>query len=108
MRWLTRLWHEESGFIVSTELVLVATVLLLSTVVGMKKISAQVLAEMSDLGNAIGYLNHTYMLAGASHVAADGSVLASWSGTGVLPDGVDVGAGDLTSIATNVIPSNEL
>src|SRR5215475_13492513 len=99
---LKQLWLDESGFVISTELVLVATILVLSVVVGMKKISSQVLLEMSDVGNAIGFLNQSYSFAGATFTAGDGSLLASWSGTGQVPDTVDSGAGDNTSISVNV------
>jgi hypothetical protein len=104
---LKQLWADEAGFVISTELVLVATILVLSMVVGMKKISSQVLLEMSDVANAIGYLNQGYSYAGASFTAGDGSMLASWSGTGTLQDSVDTGAGDYTSIAVNVTPGAE-
>ena len=104
---LKQLWADEAGFVISTELVLVATILVLSMVVGMKKISSQVLAEMSDVGNAIGFLDQSYSYAGATFTAGDGSILASWSGTGQLQDSIDIGAGDYTSIAVNVIPGAE-
>lgn len=102
-----QLWADETGFVISTELVLVATILVLSMVVGMKKISSQVLLEMSDVANAIGFLNQTYSFAGATFTASDGSLLASWSGTGQLADTVDSGAGDYTSIAVNVTAGAE-
>lgn len=108
MRVLRALWADEAGFVISTELVLVATILVLSMVVGMKKISSQVLLEMSDIGNAIGFLNQGYSFAGATFTAGDGSMLASWSGTGLLQDSIDIGVGDYTSIAVNVIPGMEL
>ena len=104
---LKQLWADEAGFVISTELVLVATILVLSMVVGMKKISSQVLLEMSDVANAIGYLNQGYSYAGATFTAGDGSLLASWSGTGLLQDSIDIGAGDYTSIAVNVVPGAE-
>jgi hypothetical protein len=102
-----QLWSDESGFVVSTELVLVATILVLSLVVGMKKISSQVLAEMSDVANAIGFLNQGYSFAGATFTASDGSLLASWSGTGQLQDAIDSGAGDYAAIAVNVAAGAE-
>ncbi len=108
MRALKRLWADEAGFIISTELVLVATILVLSMVVGMKKISSQVLAEMSDVGNAIGFLVQDYSFAGATFTDGAGCVEASWSGTGLLPDSIDFGNGDYTSINTCVIPGTEI
>jgi hypothetical protein len=106
MNALCRLWKDEGGFVVSTELVLVATILVLSMIVGMKKISSQVLAEMSDVANAIGFLNQSYYYDGAWYWTW-GTVPASWGGTGPFIDGVDVIAGDYNPINTNAIPSTE-
>ena len=108
MKALGRLWRDERGFVVSTELVLVSTILVLGMIVGMKKISSQVLLEMSDVANAVGFLNQGYSYAGATFTAGDGSMLASWSGTGLLQDSVDIGAGDYTSIAVNVTAGSDL
>lgn len=106
MSTLTRLWNDEAGFVISTELVLVATILVLSMIVGMKKISSQVLAEMSDVANAIGFLNQSYYYDGAWYWSF-GRIPASWGGTGPFIDGVDVIAGDYSPIYTNTIPSTE-
>ena len=104
---LKQLWADDAGFIVSTELVFVATIVVLSMVVGLKKISSQVLAEMSDVANAIGFLNQGYSYAGAQFVTGAGDTLASWAGTGLLPDSIDVTAGDYVSIDNNVTPEVE-
>ena len=106
MNVLWRLWRDEGGFVVSTELVLVATILVLSMIVGMKKISSQVLAEMSDVANAIGFLNQSYYYDGAWYWAFN-AIPASWGGTGPFVDGVDIIAGDYVPIYTNAIPSTE-
>lgn len=108
MEMLKRLWADDAGFIVSTELVFIATIVVLSMVVGLKKISSQVLAEMSDIANAIGYLNQGYSFAGAIFLTGDGALLASWAGTCFLQDTQDVGNGDWTSIDVNATCATEL
>src|SRR5215210_7672058 len=95
---LKQLWADEAGFVVSTELVFVATIVVLSVVVGLKKISSQVLSEMSDIANSIGYLNQGYSFAGAQFVDGEGNTLASFAGTGQLQDTQDSTAGDFVSV----------
>ena len=106
MNAVRRIWEEEEGFVISTELVLVSTILVLSMIVGMKKISSQVLGEMSDVANAIGFLNQSYFYDGAWYWTING-IPASWGGTGPFIDGVDVINGDYVPINTNAIPSTE-
>lgn len=106
MNVLGRLWRDEVGFVISTELVLVSTILVLSMIIGMKKISSQVLGEMSDVANAIGFLNQSYYYDGAWYWTFN-AIPASWGGTGPFIDGVDIINGDYLPINTNAIPSTE-
>jgi hypothetical protein len=58
------LWVDEAGFIVSAELVLVATILVISMVVGLVCIRNQVVQELIDVGQAIGSICQTYAYTG--------------------------------------------
>ena len=51
---------DENGFIVSAELVLVGTILVLGMIVGLTELSYGVNEELEDVGSAIGSLNQTY------------------------------------------------
>jgi hypothetical protein len=52
--------NDENGFIVSAELVLVGTILVVGMIVGLTELSYGVNEELEDLGSAIGSINQTY------------------------------------------------
>lgn len=55
-----KLWNDEAGFIVSAELVLIATILVIGMIVGLIVIRNQVVQELVDVGQAIGRTCQTY------------------------------------------------
>lgn len=63
---LTRLWNDEAGFIVSAELVLVATILVIGLIVGLSEIQHAVVSELNDVADAVGSLNQSYCFSGFS------------------------------------------
>jgi HAMP domain-containing protein len=66
MRVLHRLWADDAGFVVSTELVLVATVLVIGLVLGLTELRNQVVQELGDLAQAIANINQSYEYAGTA------------------------------------------
>ena len=52
--------HDEAGFIVSAELVLIATIAVIGLVVGLTEVSTAVNTELDDVASAIGSLNQSY------------------------------------------------
>lgn len=60
MNILNALKNDENGFIVSAELVLVGTILVLGMIVGLTELSFNVNEELEDVGSAIGGINQTY------------------------------------------------
>ena len=60
MKVLQRLWNDEAGAVVSIELVLVGSVLLLGLIVGLAALRDSVNNELADLGSAVDELNQTY------------------------------------------------
>ena len=52
--------NDEHGFIVSAELVLIGTILVLGMIVGLTELSYGINEELEDLGSAIGGVNQTY------------------------------------------------
>lgn len=64
MRTLTALINDEAGFIVSAELVLVATILVIGMVVGLSSIQHAMVTELNDVADAIGNLNQGYTYGG--------------------------------------------
>lgn len=60
------LYHDEAGFIISAELVLVATICVLSLVVGLTEVASAVNQELNDCGEAFGSLNQSFCFQGFS------------------------------------------
>lgn len=60
MKCFRSLWSDEGGFVVSAELVLVATILVIGMIVGLVIIRNQVVQELVDVSQAIGNLSQTY------------------------------------------------
>ncbi|MBX3438629.1 MAG: hypothetical protein KF861_14140 [Planctomycetaceae bacterium] len=63
---LNQLYNDEAGFIVSAELVLVSTLLVIGLIVGLSEIQHAVVAELNDVGDAIGQINQSYSFSGFS------------------------------------------
>ena len=61
-----RLWRDENGFIVSSELVLLASVILIPMLVGMQTVRDSVVQELGDVGQAIGSVAQTYWYGGVA------------------------------------------
>ena len=66
MNILNALKNDENGFVVSAELVLVGTILVLGMIVGLTELSYGVNEELEDLGSGIGAINQTYYFTLAS------------------------------------------
>ena len=64
MQVLRKLWADEGGFIVSAELVLVATMLVIGMIVGLTILRNQVVQELGDLAMAIGMISQGYWYPG--------------------------------------------
>jgi hypothetical protein len=56
----------QEGFVVTAELLLISTILVLGLITGFTKLRDQTLAELSDSGNAIGAIDQSYTLDGTN------------------------------------------
>ena len=61
---LMNLLNDESGVIISAEIVLVLTIAVLAMVVGLSEVAVAVNTELNDVSNAIGALNQNYAFTG--------------------------------------------
>ena len=61
---MKNLLNDECGFVVSAELILVATVAVLGLVVGLAEVRQAVSEELEDVASAIGSLNQGYCFTG--------------------------------------------
>jgi len=62
MKLLKRLWNDEVGAVVSIELVLVGSVLLLGLIVGLAALRDSVNNELADLGSAVDEINQAFQI----------------------------------------------
>lgn len=69
--------NDEAGFVVSAELILVATIAVLATVVGLAEISHGVNQELEDVGSAFGAMQQSYVYQGL-RTADKGSIVGSY------------------------------
>ena len=61
---MMKLWNDELGAIVSAEIVLIATILVLSMIVGLHKVSCSINQELADIANSFGSIDQSYMYKG--------------------------------------------
>lgn len=61
---LTALFRDENGAVISAELVLVLTVLVLGVIVGLSEVAVAINTELNDLSNAFGRLDQSYCYTG--------------------------------------------
>jgi Flp pilus assembly pilin Flp len=82
-------FNDENGFVVSAELVLVATLLVIGLIVGMSEIQHAVVQEMNDVAEAIGSLNQSYFYAGFVARKNIGGSAKSFTRGSEFKDGID-------------------
>ena len=57
---LNQLYADEAGFIISAELVLIATIAVLGMLVGLSEVAFNINQELEDVGSAFGRVNQSY------------------------------------------------
>ncbi|WP_437185976.1 hypothetical protein SH668x_003103 [Planctomicrobium sp. SH668] len=85
---LRQLLNDEAGFIVSAELVLIATILVLGLIVGLSQVQHAVVEELNDVAHAIGSLNQSYVFTGFRATKGNNATKSATQGSG-FHDGVD-------------------
>lgn len=70
---LTRLWNEQDGAIISAEIMLAATILVIGVIVGLKSVRDSVVTELADVAQAFANLNQSYSYSGVEgHAGSSG------------------------------------
>lgn len=77
---LSRLWRDDAGVILSAEIVLVGTILVIGMIVGLVEMQYAVVGELSDVGDAIGNLDQSYTISGITAMKTSGGIKSSTSG----------------------------
>ena len=72
-------WTDDGGFLISAELVLVATILVIGLVVGLVQLQSAVIHELTDIGCAIGALNQSFSLPGTQTFKGGHTIFTSGS-----------------------------
>ena len=78
---LKQLLNDEGGFIVSAELILIATLCVIGLVVGLSEIQHSINAELNDIADAIGALNQSFFTSGFHKRDVNGVVHAATFGS---------------------------
>jgi len=95
-----RLWKDESGAIISAELVLVMTILLFAVAVGLSHLAGTIVGELVDIGNAIGAADQSYNVAGYEIEHLGVGVNAANAGFG-FADRIDKEVSDCAKVTVN-------
>lgn len=70
-----RLWRDESGFVVSSELIFIATIVVIGMITGLTTVRDQVGLELADVADAVSELDQSFSFAAIT--ATVGSVAGS-------------------------------
>jgi hypothetical protein len=107
MNMLTNFWNDEAGFVVSSELVLIGTILVLGVVVGLATVRDQVVQELGDLALAISNINQSYSFSGVTgHTSSTaGSIFIDL--LDFCDSSVDPAAAEPACISVQIVPSAE-
>ena len=106
MNQLHALWRDESGFVVTSELLIIVTIAVIGLIVGYVAIRDALVQELGDIAAAIGALDQSYSYNGVSN-----SCSAAFSRGSSFTDAIDAcdlpnapTAGTVGSIRINVLP----
>lgn len=72
-----KLWLDEDGFIISMELILIASILVIGIMMGLVSVRDGVVSEMSDVAGAIQDVSQTYFFRGITGHSAS-TAGSSW------------------------------
>ncbi|WP_299468643.1 hypothetical protein [uncultured Gimesia sp.] len=107
MNMLSKFWNDEAGFVVSSDLVLIGTILVLGVVVGLATVRDQVVQELGDLALAISNINQSYSFSGVTgHTSSvAGSIFDDQ--LDFCDSNTDVAATEPACISVQITASNE-
>lgn len=76
--------NDEAGVVVSAEIVLVTTILVLGLIVGLVEVQSAMIAELSDISSAIGNIDQSFSTSGYASLKYDGGIKARTFGAAYL------------------------
>lgn len=84
---LLRFARDERGFLVSAELIIISTILVIGLIVGLVELQGALIHELNDVGEAIGSINQSYSFPG-TNTWKGGHIASTWGSA--FFDGSDV------------------
>lgn len=72
---LLRLWHDDLGFVISSELIFIMTIVVIGLITGLVTVRDQVITELADVADAVSEIDQSYSFAAIT--ASIGSVAGS-------------------------------
>lgn len=105
---LTELWNDDRGFLITAELVIIGTLLVLGLVVGLTSVQTALVSELSDVGQAIGGLDQTYAYQGFSSRSAIDCHMKSFTSGSAFFDTKDACDDGVQSLMCDEAPNWEL
>ncbi len=78
---LKRIWRDQRGFVATTDLILIVSIVVLGTIVGLVTLRNSVVQEFGDLATAIGRLNQSYSYTGNEYDPEDSDAFAEVAGS---------------------------
>lgn len=76
---LKRFWRDQRGFVATTDLILIFSIAVLGTIVGLATLRNSVVQEFGDLATAIGSLNQSYSYSGSEWDADPGETNSAFA-----------------------------
>jgi len=70
---MSKLWKDEAGFVVSAELIFIATLLVIGLLTGWVAVRNAVVSELTEVAQAIGSVDQSYSYNGRSNCASNTS-----------------------------------
>ena len=73
---LKRLWLDESGVVLSTELILIMVILVIGLVTGLTALKTAVVLKLADLAGAIAQIDTSYGFTGSTYTSGASTLLS--------------------------------
>ena len=83
---MNQLWKDDAAFVVSADLVLIASILVLGLMVGLVSLRDQIVVELADIGYGFALLNQGYTWAGVTGHTSNTSGNAFFDATDFCDD----------------------
>jgi len=91
-----KLWKDEAGFVVSAELIFIATLLVIGLVTGWVAIRNAAVSELTEVALALANVDQSYSYTGLSNCAS------MTSGAGIADTDGTIGSGPVQAVVTAV------